>query len=137
MTLDEAIQHCEEVAETEEQRLKEWYGDYPHLKKIDSCLKCAEEHRQLAEWLKELKELKEQIKWILVNERLPEDKQQILISISWDNDIHEVRQGDIDSINYFKQFKRITSIAWMSLPDPYVLDTNRGKMTKSEVAECR
>ena len=58
MTLSEAIAHCEEVAEAEEQKYKEWKGDYSHLKKIDSCLECASEHRQLAEWLKELKELR-------------------------------------------------------------------------------
>lgn len=55
MTIEEAIKHCEEVAEAEEQKYKEWKGDYSHLKKIDSCLECANEHRQLAEWLKELK----------------------------------------------------------------------------------
>ena len=59
MTLDEAIRHCEEVAEAEEQKYKEWKGDYSHLKKIDSCLECANEHRQLAEWLKELKAYKD------------------------------------------------------------------------------
>ena len=37
MTLEEAIDHCEEVAKKE-------------------CGKCAEEHLQLAKWLKELKE---------------------------------------------------------------------------------
>ena len=41
MTLDEAIKHAEEVAE--EKR----------------CEKCGEEHRQLAEWLKELQQLRE------------------------------------------------------------------------------
>ena len=60
----------------------------------------------------------EQTRWIPCSERLPEDKQQILISIAWDNEVYEVRQGDIDSINYFKHFKRITSIAWMPLPEP-------------------
>ena len=54
MTLDEAILHEEEVAEEEEQKYKDWKGDYSHLKKIDSCLECASEHRQLAEWLREL-----------------------------------------------------------------------------------
>jgi hypothetical protein len=55
MTLEEAILHAEEVAEAEEQKYKDWKGDYAHLKKIDSCLECAKEHLQLAEWLKELK----------------------------------------------------------------------------------
>jgi chromosome segregation ATPase len=41
MTLDEAIEHAEEVATTR-------------------CGECAEEHMQLAEWLRELKRLKAQ-----------------------------------------------------------------------------
>lgn len=59
MSLDEAIKHCEEVAEAEEQKLKDWKGDYSHLQKIDSCKECASDHRQLAEWLKELKEYRD------------------------------------------------------------------------------
>lgn len=39
MTLDEAIKHCED--------------------KSAGCSKCADEHRQLAEWLKELKSLRQ------------------------------------------------------------------------------
>lgn len=34
-------------------------GDY-----IKECLKCANEHRQLAEWLKDYKRLLEQDKWL-------------------------------------------------------------------------
>ena len=45
MTLDEAIRHAEEVAE---------YDCYN-----DEQKKCADEHRQLAEWLRELKRLRE------------------------------------------------------------------------------
>ena len=58
MTIDEAILHAEEVAE--EHTTYNFYGGY------QSCDKCAEEHRQLAEWLKELKELKARPtgKWI-------------------------------------------------------------------------
>lgn len=42
MTLDDAIQHAKEVAVT--QRNNQY------------CIKCAEEHEQLAEWLEKLKE---------------------------------------------------------------------------------
>lgn len=64
MTLDEAIRHAEEVAEKNEEiyeahcRIysKEVVEKYPS----PPCKKCAEEHRQLAEWLKELKAHKEQ-----------------------------------------------------------------------------
>lgn len=40
MTLDEAIKHCEEIIQ-------------------NNCDKCAEEHKQLVEWLKELKRYRE------------------------------------------------------------------------------
>ena len=51
ITLDEAIKHCEEVAERLENSCKrDWMGEDDE--------RCASEHRQLAEWLKELKEYK-------------------------------------------------------------------------------
>ena len=54
MTLDEAICHCEEVAEEKEQEAKE-----AHVLSGMDCMECAEEHRQLAEWLRELKAYRE------------------------------------------------------------------------------
>lgn len=51
MTIDEAIKHCEEKAE----QLKGYAEPY---RSMGNCEKCAEEHRQLAEWLKELKVFK-------------------------------------------------------------------------------
>lgn len=53
MTIDEAIKHAEEVADTKLQyaELSEIQGCYNNAKK---CYAYAEEHRQLAEWLKEL-----------------------------------------------------------------------------------
>lgn len=70
MTLDEAIQHAEEVAEDKETRAKEcivkansnneWLFDY-EVRKLNeesvSCAECAAEHRQLAEWLKDYNRL--------------------------------------------------------------------------------
>lgn len=54
MTLDEAISHAEEVAEEQEK-----YCPTPEGV-VDNHKKCAEEHRQLAEWLKDYKRLKEE-----------------------------------------------------------------------------
>ena len=51
MSLDEAILHAEEVAE--EHTKYNFYGGY------ESCDECANEHRQLAEWLAELKQRRE------------------------------------------------------------------------------
>ena len=57
MTLDEAIKHAEEVAEEKENE-----GKLLCQSEGSSigCLMCAEEHRQLAEWLKDYKRLLEQ-----------------------------------------------------------------------------
>ena len=69
MTLDEAIKHCKEKAEElrlEAEQVRE-LGEYvsnlkqPYNEPVNACLKCAEEHEQLAEWLTELKELREEI----------------------------------------------------------------------------
>ena len=59
LTLEEAIVHAKEVAE------KNYRGaDFESIDYIDddiktNCIKCAEEHVQLAEWLEELKSYKE------------------------------------------------------------------------------
>ena len=71
MTLDEAIKHAEEVAEKFES-LHERYENMDEDRLLfrveeNECKNCAEEHRQLANWLKELKQLREQEKkghWI-------------------------------------------------------------------------
>ena len=53
MDLSEAIKHCEEKAEElrrDSQKHNIWVAE--------QCLKCAEEHEQLAEWLRELNRLR-------------------------------------------------------------------------------
>lgn len=60
MTLAEAIKHCNEVAEKNEKKGKMIQNNFSKLRReqkqeIDSCLECASEHRQLAEWLLELR----------------------------------------------------------------------------------
>ena len=62
MTIDEAIKHCEEVAQENEKQFDscpmKYEGAYANNGK--TACKCAEEHRQLAEWLKDYKRLLEQ-----------------------------------------------------------------------------
>jgi hypothetical protein len=59
LTLEDAISHAKEVAE------KNYRGaDFESIDSIDddikvNCVKCAEEHEQLAKWLEELKSYKE------------------------------------------------------------------------------
>ena len=65
MILDEAIKHAEEVADKKEQEKQKWERWLEHdsdnraVAEKESCELCAKEHRQLAEWLKELKQLRE------------------------------------------------------------------------------
>ncbi len=55
MTLEEAIKHAEEVS-NKCQNFVTAHKEDRELEFIQRTGKCAEEHRQLAEWLKELKE---------------------------------------------------------------------------------
>lgn len=57
MTLDEAILHCEEKAR--ELRKQVDTHIVVDAEEIGDCIECANEHEQLAEWLKELKEFRE------------------------------------------------------------------------------
>lgn len=58
MTLDEAIVHAREVV-SEERRSGICVQNDSECDKFSTCLKCAEEHEQLAEWLEELKFIKQ------------------------------------------------------------------------------
>lgn len=62
MTIDEAIKHCLEVAEQNEKKAeyRPRMDSYDEIESRADCLECAADHRQLAEWLTELKELREQ-----------------------------------------------------------------------------
>ena len=57
MTLDEAIKHADEVADTCEHDAKSWDMTDAYESHVACGIgKCAEEHRQLSMWLRELKE---------------------------------------------------------------------------------
>ena len=90
MTIDEAIKHCDEVAEEKEREAEyrqETQGDMfkflDDLSKsvggegvendaLNECLECASEHRQLAEWLKELERYRN-VRRILSQNRIATD----------------------------------------------------------------
>ena len=57
MTLDEAIKHCEEVAWENEQQYDKDPIQLGYIEKFYDCKECAEEHRQLAEWLRDYQRL--------------------------------------------------------------------------------
>lgn len=116
MTLDEAIKRYTGNAEYERT-----HGN------LQGCL----EFRQLAEWLRELKQLREQTTWIPCSERLPEKNTACLVAVgkfkftqmAMYSDLmgtidHRIfYQGDYGDVN----FENITQYvkAWMPLPEPY------------------
>jgi hypothetical protein len=58
MTLDEAIQHCKEVEKEKRYECAECM-EVQNYRSAEECNDCAEEHKQLAEWLTELKQRRE------------------------------------------------------------------------------
>lgn len=56
MTLDEAIRHCEEVAEEEEKQAN-WLWSREGNPKYQNCVERAKKQRQLAEWLRKLNDI--------------------------------------------------------------------------------
>lgn len=64
MNIDVAIKHCLEVAEQNEKQAeyRPRMDYYDETESRTDCLECAADHRQLAEWLMELKEAKRLLK---------------------------------------------------------------------------
>lgn len=126
MTLDEAIKHAEEVAESQEYEGKklEESGEKYHDEYENYCasqrFECAEEHRQLAEWLKELKQLREQTRWIPVSERLPEKYTYTLWCSLGGGVQSDYFNGEVweDAEKY-----GYNVLAWMPLPEPYKVES--------------
>ena len=85
-TLGEAIKHCLEVAEQNETQAdkigRQLIGSAIDKYATD-CRECAADHRQLAEWLRELKDLREENK-VLTSEcdRLIKEKGELLSKVS-------------------------------------------------------
>lgn len=125
MTLDEAIKHCEEVAEEKEKEA--WEAQLQEeYKTIKSCKECARDHKQLAEWLKELKQLREQTKWIPCSERLPKEDEYIGDVYKYyliQDEYGDMYVAHLSSVGWIpiNSLKAISDevIAWQPLPQPY------------------
>ena len=75
LSIDEAIEHAREVAERNRKQYKNCPADRRDIEH-QTCEQCAEEHEQLAEWLEELKALRNglKIKCDSLNEALEKGK---------------------------------------------------------------
>lgn len=106
MTLEEAIERYTHNAEYERT-----HGS------LQGCL----EFRQLAEWLKELKQLKEQTTWIPCSERLPKESIAVLVWCPERKNIYCAYLEEKQWWIFGAYFQKVTLdvVAWMPLPEPY------------------
>lgn len=132
MTLDEAIKHCEEVAEelrnVDMGELDALYcGDTEYIEaRKNDCIECAREHKQLAEWLKELKQLREQTRWIPCSERLPKENEYVGDVCKYyliQDEYGDMYVAHFSSVGWIpiNSLKAISDevIAWQPSPQPY------------------
>jgi hypothetical protein len=112
LDLESAIKHCEEVADGMTEQGK--------------CAECASEHKQLAEWLKELKQLREQTRWTPCSERLPKENEYVgdvckyyLIQGEY-GDMYVAHLSGVGWIP-INSLQAISDevVAWQPLPQPY------------------
>lgn len=121
MSLDEAIRYYSHLADECRRKANIERNDYMDLKDL------AAEHGQLADWLNELKVLREKIcvllekqgqdRWIPVTERLPENKKKVLVSY----DTEDGKKVDISMFDKYGCLLGLVS-AWRPLPEPYQED---------------
>lgn len=126
MKLDEAIRHAEKVAKQSEIQADKWQEEGgEEWGKTIACRKCAEEHRQLAEWLKELKRVREQTRWIPCSERLPKEHGYYIVQTDGShNAVIDIAEYGIffrkPEYEYVWEWNKASKIlAWMPLPEPY------------------
>lgn len=160
MTLDEAIKKEEELAIQQIEKANALdniplFGmSKDDIEEIKECYKCSKEHEQLAEWLKELKQLRNQTRWIPVSERLPELNRPLLVTA-----YHRIYYGHLisESGNYGYPIFRIHGLgdknrdwvqetmshepyslgridAWMyfDIPEPYKASPTGAERTDKE-----
>ena len=105
LTLDTAIKHCLGVAEQNEisaityKNCKEikanMYEKLTAEKAENDCRECAADHRQLAEWLMEYKDLKaeQNDQYVFIHELISELKESKRLLKAAVEDIYKARQG--------------------------------------------
>ena len=115
MTLEEAIENCELVVAA--------CRMMPNLEGNDES---SAKHRQLAEWLKELKKRREQgvlelePHWIPCSKRLPEEDGTYIVSGVWESGKKQVGECNFQvDDGYFDTSWNFDVKAWMPMLEPY------------------
>lgn len=127
MEIDEAIEFMHQQAHEEKTKAGEFVKNNQY-KEAFKCFAQAEYWVQIADWLTELEEHREADRWILVSERLPEDRKKVRVTAYW----HERFQvmdasyyGDgvwwcVPFNNYGKHMRNdLRVIAWKPDDEPY------------------
>ena len=129
ISLDKAIKHAEDVAMQKEDDAVIYSNFKNHRKNLyekklaenaeKECRQCAEDYKQFAEWLKELKQLREQTRWISVSERLPKIQNYsdyYLVTLK-SGVVNIAMFIECDGKHWWTSYSDV--IAWMPLPEPY------------------
>ena len=95
MLLDKAIKHCEEVVDEKLCELQDCLEVYD-MESAADCDKCAEYHKQLVVWLKELKLLREQ------GSLLKKNKETVVDNV---NHPSHYNDGNIEVIDFIEDKK--------------------------------
>jgi hypothetical protein len=125
MTLDEAIKHCEEIAEAHD-KLRQRYDDasgysrsHNEAIRTDDAKKhekCSQDFRQLVAWLLDLKQLRKQTKWIELKDQKPEEFEDVLVK-DIDGDVTcAYLCDDTDFLEHFSGEKIDDVVEWMEIP---------------------
>lgn len=115
MTIDEAISHAMKVAERQEYLSTQNHGyceEKWNVEAREQCVERAAEHRQLAEWLTELKDLREENK-VLTSEcdRLIKEKGELLSKVSG-GDVLRICQLEEQLKDWKEEYANLNKISY-------------------------
>lgn len=127
MTLEEAIKHEEEVMDEMSYEFQECVATHD-MEGAMNCRKYAEEHKQLAEWLKDYKRLLEQ------ENILEKIRDEIVDTLYVDSlifgELIDFLNRKISADDVIEEFNRVTRIEVLRIIDKYKADKE-----ESEVSE--